>query len=402
MKARSLIAVLLLANCAWTTPQEALFSACLARDLAGVTQAVADGADVNAANAQSGQSPLAYSYFSPEVTAYLLAQGADPDGGSYPALVSAASVASLDVMRQLLAGGADPNSTGGGEAPLLKVVQMTNCVECARLLFDGGASPATTAGGYTNLIGVYASYGLPQAERQQAMATYGNLLKGYGVAVPDWYFDPSEEMNRPPADLLALLLEKGLDIDARKPNPFDKKGPGEPPLFTAMNVGKQDVIMSLLEAGADCNATSHVINPALPLFGVEEDYTVLLNAVAKGNREVVAWLLAKGDLKNTALGGKLITEKKMILSLSGISALYLAIINNDMELVRMLAESSLEWGELAIKALPGQKFESDYGAKPPVYQFAYKKKGKLTYTPSLFAEFSGLSEMSAYLKSKGL
>ena len=138
-----------------------MFAACLQCDLEGVKKAVEAGADVNAPNSASGQNALAYSYFCPDVTKYLLEQGCDPNGGSYPALVSAASVASYDVMKLLLENGADPNKKGGVEAPVFKIFQMTNCAECAELLLTYGADKSISGGVYKNLVGVYASYGLP-------------------------------------------------------------------------------------------------------------------------------------------------------------------------------------------------------------------------------------------------
>ena len=41
---------------------------------------------------------------------------------------------------------------------------MTNCPECATLLLEKGADKNTTTGAYGNLVGVYASFGLPQEE----------------------------------------------------------------------------------------------------------------------------------------------------------------------------------------------------------------------------------------------
>ncbi len=95
----------------------------------------------------------------------MLDQGCDTNGGSYPALVSASSVASYEVMKLLLDNGADPNKTGGNETPLFKIFQMTNCADGTELLLSKGADKNTSGGVYANLIGVYASYGLPQSEQ---------------------------------------------------------------------------------------------------------------------------------------------------------------------------------------------------------------------------------------------
>ncbi|MBN1327238.1 MAG: ankyrin repeat domain-containing protein [Candidatus Cloacimonetes bacterium] len=263
-------------------PQDDLFTACLQGDLAGVKEAVESGADVKALNPASGQNALAHAFFYPEITRYLLEKGCDPNGGNYPALVSASSVASLDVMKLLLENGADPNLPGINESALLKVVQMTNCPDAAELLLSKGADIKTTTSNYANLLGVYASYGLPQIERKAAMTAYGNILKGYGLTVPEWYFNPSENLNEPPIEMVNVLVAAGLDINKRGTNLYDKKKSGEPPIFIAMNVGHQEIMLSLLEYGADYNETYLPILPELPLFAIEGELTPLMYACIKG------------------------------------------------------------------------------------------------------------------------
>lgn len=386
-------------------PQEDMFTACLAGDLDGVKKAVENGADVNAPNSVTGQGTLAYAYFSAEITAYLLEQGCDPNGGNYPALVSASSVASLEVMKLLLDNGADPNMLGGNETPMFKIVQMTNCAECAELLLSKGADISISGGVYTNLIGVYASYGSPQDERKESMKKYGDVLKGYGLTVPDWYYNPSEQLNAPPEEMLKVLVKNGYDINARTKlmSIGGDKEPGEPALFTAMNLGKKEIIFSFLNNGVDYNATYRVVNPDLPIVVTEGRYSPLMYASIMGYMDVVKWLLEKLDLENESFSGLIVNEKNVIMRLTGISAIYLAIMYNDMELVKMLAGSSLKWNDYVIKSLPGQKFDNSYGSKPKVYQFTMKKsKSKLRYSPSLYADFSGKPEMAEYLRSMDL
>ncbi len=389
----------------YAQPQEDLFTACLQLDLEGVKKAVDGGADVNLPNSASGQNALAYSYFSADITKYLLEQDCDPNGGIYPALVSAASVASLEVMKLLLDNGADPNKKGGNEAPLFKIVQMTNCAEAAELLLSKGADKNTSGGVYANLIGVYASYGLSQSDRKAAMTNYGNVLKGYGLTVPDWYYNPSDQLNAPPGEMLKVLVDNGYDANARTKltNIGGEDEPGEPPLFTALNLGRKEIIFSLLDNGADYNATYHVINPGMLLIQIKGEYSPLMYASTKGYNEVVEWLVNQPDLVNTSISGTICTKKASFMRLTGISAIYLAIMYDDLDIVKILAESSLEWDDFVIKALPGKKFVDSYGAKPPVYQFKYsKKQRKLKYTPARYAEFSNKSEMAEYLTSKGL
>ena len=379
-----------------------IFSYCANGDLDAVKKAVESGVDVNAPNPSSKQNAIAYAFFYPEITKYLLEKGADPNGGSYPAIVSASSVASLEVVKLLLDHGADPNKKGGNETALLKVVQMTNCAELAELLISKGADVKTTTGAYANLIGVYASYGLNQKDRKEAMIKYGTMLKKWNVTAADWYMNPDDNLNAPPQDMLKVLIKNGLDINERNKNILDPKKQGETPLFTAMNVGNMDIIMSLLENGADYNATYDVINKGLTLFDVKGEYTPLMYACVKGYTEVVRWLVQKPDLVNTSISGKTVNEKKTILTIKGLSAIYLAIMSGNSEIVKLIAETSFTYEDLTIKLLSGQKFEGSYGSKENEYTFAKTKKKSLKYTPSLFAGFTGQEDLETYLKSKNL
>lgn len=388
--------------------QADMFSACSKGDLEGVKKAVDGGADVKTPEAKSGQNALAYAFFYPEITKYLLEKGCDPNGGNYPALVSASSVGSYEVMKLLLENGAKPDKTGAGESPLLKVVQMTNCVECAELLLAKGADKNTTGSNYGNLIGVYASYGLPKADRKEAMIKYADILKKYGVTVPDWYINPSEKLNAAPEDMLKVLLKQGLDINMPEKNLVNPKEKGQAPIFTAMNVGKNEIIKSLLDNGADYNAIYDVIDKGFTYWKADGGYTALMYACVKKYSDAVKQIAVKTDIINHTASGQTISNGGMIYSFTGLSAIYLAIMNNDTASVKALANSNVKWGEFVLKALPGQKFESSYGSKPSgkLYNFGTigGKKGQstLTYTPSLYAAFLEQNEMAEFLKSKGL
>jgi ankyrin repeat protein len=371
----------------FSQPQTDLFSSCLKGDLEGVKKAVEAGANVNTPDPKSGQNALAYSYFSAEITKYLLEKGCDPNGGNFPAIISASTVASLDVMKLLLDNGADPKKTALNMYALTQVVKMTNCSECADLLLNKGADKNATESNYGNVIGVYASNGLPQNERKEAMKKYGDMLKGYGLAIPDWYYNPSEILNAKPDEMLKILVKQGIDINKRGTNVTDAKLPGETPLFIAMNVGKQEIIMSLLNNGADYNATHLPIQKGITLWSIEGSYTPLMYACVLGYTDIVKWLASKSDLTNVVVKGNSITESKMVIKIEGLSAIYLAIMNGNFEMVKAIAETPLKFENLVISALPGQKFEGSYGSKDKTYEFIVTKKSSLTYTPSLFADF---------------
>jgi ankyrin repeat protein len=381
-----------------------LFGPSLACDPEGVASALADGADVNAVHSSTGQSAVAYAYHCIEVTRLLLDGGAKPDNGSYPALVQAASIASYDVMQALLDAGADPNIEGLGETPLYKVVQMTNCAKCARLLLDRGADIKSSGKQYTNLAGVFAAYGKPQEERKAEMVQFAGTLKGYGLEVGPWYTSPSAEINAPPGDMLKTLAEAGLDLDARTTLTTVPKNDGEPALFSAINVGHREVIQAFLDNGVDHNATYPIYNPKLFLFNVTGGYTPLMYAAATGNTWLVEELVNRPDLSNPTFSGMFMTKDKSVVKMSGISAIYLAIMSGDLEAVQLLAATPMTWSDLVLD-MKGGKFDGSYGSKPAVYQvggFKGKRKGTLRYRPSMWAEFSLQAEMAAYLSDLGL
>ena len=286
---------------------------------------------------------------------------------------------------------------------LIQIVKMTNCAKCADLLLMKGANKEAKESIYGNAMGVFAANGLPQNERKDAMKSYGDMLAGYGLTVPDWYYNPSSEMNSTPDEMVKVLVKNGVDINKRGMNVVDASLPGEPPLFTAMNVGKQEIIMSLLNNGADYNATFLPIEKGITIWNVEGAYTPLMYSCVKGYPEVIKWLAAKPDLAHPTVSGNTMNEKgDMIMRIEGLSDIYLAIMTGNIEIVKMVAETSSSWEDLVIKALPGQKFAGNYGSKDRVYNFAATKKRSLQYTPSLFADFIEAGEIAEYLRTKGL
>ncbi len=233
--------------------QDELFAPCLKCDLEGVKKAISDGSDVNKPHSSSGQSALAYSIHCPNVIKFLLESGADPNGRNYPALVSTSAIANLEVMKMLIDKGADVSLKGGGEPPLFKIVQMTNCAECADLLLTAGADKSTKGGIYANLFRVFAGFGVSQSERLVAMKAYGDLLKGYGLTIPDSYYTPSAVINGTPLEMAKILTKYGIDAT-------EKSDDGNKPLDIAKQLlkaapkegkaSKQEVVDTILEANA--------------------------------------------------------------------------------------------------------------------------------------------------------
>src|SRR5689334_22702976 len=108
---KTLLAFLFVSSLTFTLSAQSnddLIAASFKGDLDGVRKAVEGGADVNFKN-DKGQTAISVCYMHPGVTEYLISKGADVNRSDSPALVSAARMYALDVMKLLIKAGADPN-----------------------------------------------------------------------------------------------------------------------------------------------------------------------------------------------------------------------------------------------------------------------------------------------------
>lgn len=279
-------------------PQDDLFKACMSSDLAGVTKAVEAGADVNALHS-TGQNALALSFFSREITQFLLEKGCDPNGGNYPAVISAGNNYSVEVMEMLLKAGADPNregqvtsDPGAAIRPLIEaekakgkdankiliktweniikdakptvskvyavqlVVQQTNCVPCLKMLLENGAKTDLVDG--SNILHVLTSFSMSREERKTAFAQGASVVESFGYKIPDWYRNLPDDKNGTSVEMLEAVLKTGIDIN--KTNSL-----GFTPLVIALKglnatpqgyPNKLEVVKSLIAHGADVTLTS--------------------------------------------------------------------------------------------------------------------------------------------------
>jgi ankyrin repeat protein/Zn finger protein HypA/HybF involved in hydrogenase expression len=228
-----------------------------------VERHVAAGIDVNA-QAQHGVRTTALlaalARIQPEIAAYLLSHGADPnlanaDGVTPLSLAVRASAFDdrwrpgyRELVETLIAGGAKVDARDvGGHTPLMEAVFVGN-VEAASMLLDAGAD----------------------LEQRNAAGATALLL-----ASSSW------------ARVASALLERGAD-----PNVVDAGG--RTPLMQAVRHGWLTVvepalmdgyaeyIRQLLDAGADPNATDH------------EGRTALAEAATNGDLETAELLLSRG------------------------------------------------------------------------------------------------------------
>lgn len=268
---------------------EDLFAAALQCDQAGVQKALDAGVDVNVINPTSNQNVLAAAFFCPELTKFLLDKGCDPNGGSYPAIISAANNYSVEVMKILLQGGADPNLQGtvdpaaffqqkidaekakgkkANEAmitawegivktmkpsqvtALQQTVQQTNCVPCLDLLLKAGADPKkdTLNGG---LMHVLTNFSMTREMRKDGFTKGAPGMASMGLKIPDWYADLPDEINGTPGEMLELLAKAGLDVNVKRTD-------GVTAFMAVLTLHKLDLAKAMMRNGADAVTWSHI------------------------------------------------------------------------------------------------------------------------------------------------
>ncbi len=282
-----LLSVLFFAQNIFAGDLEDLFTAAMQCDVALAQKALDAGVDVNSINPSTGQNALAAAFFCPEVTKFLLAKGCDPNGGSYPALISASNCYSTEVMKLLLDGGADPNAPGkldpgaglrkmledekakgkkankamvdAWEAALVNLqpsevtalqqtLQQTNCVPCLEMLLKAGADiKKTTVDG--GLIHTLATFSMEKDMRKDGFTKGAPVMETMGMKVPAFYGNLTDELNGTPTQMFELLLAAGADVNA-------KRSDGVSALMVALRLHKLELSKAMLRGGADAVSES--------------------------------------------------------------------------------------------------------------------------------------------------
>jgi ankyrin repeat protein len=291
MRLLTLFVLLLLATVTYSQDGDALIAACMRADLDAVKSNIDKGGNVNFINAK-GQTPISVSYFSPDVTAYLLSKGADVNSGDYPALVGASSFYADEMITTLLKAGADPNKAGviktDVAAPLRKLLEeekakgkkanktivkiyedqiatlpagaitftalqnavRTNCGPCMEILLKAGAKTEfknDITGG--NLIHELATNYTSNEARIAGIKTSAPYFEKAGLKVPAWYLDLDPGKFGILDENIKLLVKHGAEIDG-----LDKQG------FTALKVvantptPNEEVVTALVSNGASLKA----------------------------------------------------------------------------------------------------------------------------------------------------
>jgi ankyrin repeat protein/L-ascorbate metabolism protein UlaG (beta-lactamase superfamily) len=270
------------------------------------------GADVNARNA-NGWAPLLYAVVTGNeaLIDVLLEAGAEAnaraDGGFTP-LHSAASHGNLDVVKKLLEGGADIHVRDDRGSTPLHWALNPNTYEVAKLLLERGADAALTDdGGRTPLHGV----------ARRGSVNVAELLLEHGAdidAVDDEGLYPVAVASSGKKEMVEFLLERGAKL---VPEGKDPKQAGGPLQFAVLG-DRLDIAGLLLDRGVDVDARDPLGRTALGL------------ALRHGSNGMVEFLLARG----AAIDGK---EPDL-----GRTPLHMAVAGGRLDLAKLLLDKGAD------------------------------------------------------------
>jgi len=406
-----LLALVSLSLFTFANSNDDLINACKQGNLAAVQAALDAGTDVNATDA-NGNTAICNAYFWPEITKLLLEKGADPNGGNYPAIISACNVYSTEVVKMLLDAGADPNKYGvidqtgfyrdliekenakgkkNANKALIKayesaianavpikmyavtaIVMQTNHVPALKMMIDAGMKLELEDG--TNALHILANYAMSQEQRKELFAQSGPTMTGMGLKLPDWYLNLPDDRNGKATEMAELLLSTGLDMNKQDPTGFTPlcqvlKGAilsAGPTRQAKIDVGKV-----LVNKGANVNASS-------TMTGSNWTYYPICLATEIGDMDLVKLLVEKGAALDNQVRSSTITLFSSYASLmgnggEGYTATIIGILKGDTDAVTFLIEkgadltvgaqgfATLESGKEGLKCLTTVK------NKTPIY-----------------------------------
>jgi ankyrin repeat protein len=300
--------------------------------------------------------------------------------------------------------------------PLATMVTNNNCVPCMQLLIDKGAKLDKGVGDGT-MIHVFAGSGASPEYRKTVFAAVKPSIEKYGYTVPDWYVNMPDDRNRSADEVLKVLIAKGLDVNQK--NKSATKIPDQSALEMALGNGlgnREAVMLALIANGADVKLESKWSGPvilqaaqcgfasvvkAMVEKGADinaegicwtdadngaqiRNFTPLTCAAAKNHLEVVKYLLTHGA-DNHGISGSIVAGACPA-KLSNKSAIYFAIENKNMEMVKFIVDNKGYDGKhLSISA---KKMTNCIGGG--------------SYKPSEYADELEQGDLKDYLKKSGM
>jgi ankyrin repeat protein len=339
---------------AQNNPSEAFYTAIRAGDLTRLTAMSAQGGDVNFKD-DRGITPLMYAAWvgSPEAMKILLDRGADPNlsnsSGSTALMLSVTEIAkvrllidrganvniastrgrtalllaamsdrSVEIVRALLAAGADPKVEDAGKTTALHAASLGDDVETVRLLLDArldvnardfpGFTPLVYASSNGNLAAVRLL--LARGADVNAVTSDGSFQKVKAGTIALGNFTPLL-MAAPSGS--TMLVKTLLDAGARV-NVQDVRGFTPLTLAVATDHGSPEVVRALIEKGAEVNAKSPAGETALDWarkFGTTSVIGILKRAGATETPAIpgLAPAFAPADLRTSAQRSVTLLEK---------------------------------------------------------------------------------------------